>query len=125
MNPRKKIIQWSPHEPNCFVIGSNDLRLYEVKSKSVDAIPINKNSNAVESLQGNANTRDKVISLIGVNSEVQNLKCLEWSPEDVRLIAVGLATGKVALANFDIQQKDLNNKKWTRIQWALRSPMNP
>jgi WD40 repeat protein len=111
MNPRKKIIQWSPHEPNCFVIGSNDLRLYEVKSKSVDAIPINKNSNAVESLQGNANTRDKVISLIGVNSEVQNLKCLEWSPEDVRLIAVGLATGKVALANFDIQQQQATSRR--------------
>jgi WD40 repeat protein len=30
---------------------------------------------------------------------------LEWSPEDAKVIAAGLVSGKVALANFDTSQQ--------------------
>ncbi len=33
MNTRKKIIQWAPHNPSYFAVGSTDLRIYEIKGK--------------------------------------------------------------------------------------------
>jgi WD40 repeat protein len=41
------------------------------------------------------------------------IQCLEWSPEDPNVIAAGLATGKVALIHFDIEQQQQQQQQMT------------
>eukprot|EP01087_Luapelamoeba_hula_P013119 TRINITY_DN3732_c0_g1_i3.p1 TRINITY_DN3732_c0_g1~~TRINITY_DN3732_c0_g1_i3.p1 ORF type:complete len:532 (-),score=15.46 TRINITY_DN3732_c0_g1_i3:1082-2677(-) len=81
---RRKLVEWSPHWPERFAIGSADLRLYEI------------------SVEGKTSRKKRNINLISVNSDVQSLKCFQWSP-DVTLsnaVAAGLPSGKVVLATF-------------------------
>ncbi|KAF2072229.1 hypothetical protein CYY_006452 [Polysphondylium violaceum] len=203
---RKRIIQWSPHDTNSFIVGSNDIRLYNIKyTDSFDngiyhhshhhhsstnrqqyinedsAVALDQYSNSVSSpsspylinnklshhnstgsianvgknfnnnnnsnnrfslpqqnhhnhQHGNSNSHShhnssnkdqsnntgafsydieypqdgwepkdkKSISLISVNSEVQLMKCMSWSPDqsDPNLVACGLTNGRAILTSF-------------------------
>ncbi|CAG8486695.1 1716_t:CDS:10 [Ambispora gerdemannii] len=75
-------ILWSPHPGiNRFLIGSNDLKLYEYKPKGHDGNPTPK--------------------MITVNSDPL-MKCFTWSPDPnySTLIAVGQTSGKTLLINM-------------------------
>jgi len=178
---RKRLIQWSPHNPNSFIVGSNDIRLYNIRytdtfdSNIIHSQSNNSNSNSnsntnnnilqdqnhhhhhdpyskyshVKSLNNNQRSQQptpshhqqhnninsqhhhqhqsnlnkssdvyhydieypqdgwepkdkKSISLISVNSEVQLMKCMSWSPDesDPNLVACGLTNGRAILTSF-------------------------
>ncbi|RUS22511.1 hypothetical protein BC937DRAFT_88669 [Endogone sp. FLAS-F59071] len=76
---RTHSIQWSPHEGhNQFLVGSNDLRLYD----------------CMEDDEGR--TR---ISQLTVNSDLPLMKCFDWSPDPnyKDLVAVGFTNGRTIL----------------------------
>ncbi|KAG9294908.1 hypothetical protein G9A89_003248 [Geosiphon pyriformis] len=76
-------ILWSPHDgDNKFLIGSNDLRLYEFKPENVDDT--------------------KATKMIAINSDLGLMKCFAWSPDPnfQSLIAVGQTSGKTLLVNL-------------------------
>ncbi|KAI9597959.1 hypothetical protein BDF19DRAFT_433141 [Syncephalis fuscata] len=76
-------IVWSPHrDDQQFLVGSNDLRLYEW-------IPEKKNMHSS-------------IAMVAVNSDVQLMKCFAWSPDSTcrDLVAVGLTNGRTLLVRL-------------------------
>ena len=81
MPPRHTELLWSPHFPEVFAIGSSEyLKLYEFSG--------------TEERQAQQN-----VQLIGSVTDVQQLKCVAWSPnpEEPWTLAVGTAVGKVVL----------------------------
>lgn len=99
----RKLIEWSPHVPSQFVVGTSaDLRLYDIQiSKGKKNLSANYSKFSIEDPYEDG--RDKQsISLLGVNYELQLAKCLSWclDPNEPDLIACGLPTGKVVLATF-------------------------
>ncbi|KAL6067851.1 GATOR complex protein MIOS [Balamuthia mandrillaris] len=102
LSQRRKLAQWSPTHFNQFVIGSADLRLYEIsplKDSEQDSQPGSSPSREL----AHHNKRRKGIKLLSVNSEVHLLKCLAWCPDvetTPNLLAVGLPNGKVVLTSF-------------------------
>jgi hypothetical protein len=100
----RKKVQWSPHNANQFVVGGNDLRLYEIRSSENTKDSSNdvlKHFSVLPPAEVKPHEK-KVITLIGAHTEIQSLKCFDWclDPSDTGLLAVGLATGKVLLANM-------------------------
>ena len=81
MPPRHTELLWSPHFPEVFAIGTSEsLKLYEFSG--------------TEERQAQQN-----VQLIGSVTDVQQLKCVAWSPNSVEpwTLAVGTAVGKVVL----------------------------
>ena len=81
MPPRHTELLWSPHFPEVFAIGSSEyLKLYEFSG--------------TEERQAQQN-----VQLISSVTDVQQLKCVAWSPnpEEPWTLAVGTAVGKVVL----------------------------
>ncbi|KND02899.1 uncharacterized protein SPPG_01978 [Spizellomyces punctatus DAOM BR117] len=79
---RMKRIVWSPLDgQRLFLVGGNDLRLYEWSPE----------------LEG-----DEAIRLIAVNTDVSHMKCFDWSPhpEFSDLLAVGYTTGRTILTTI-------------------------
>ncbi|KAN0004083.1 hypothetical protein ACTFIZ_010242 [Dictyostelium cf. discoideum] len=107
---RKRLIQWSPHNKSSFIVGSNDLRLYNFKFKDKNEKKnennINNSNQYNQQQQHNIYSpksitskyleaynfdieyppddwvpqEKKTISLISVNSDVQLMKCMAWCP---------------------------------------------
>eukprot|EP01132_Coremiostelium_polycephalum_P002094 gene2094-2581_t len=115
---RKRLIQWSPHETNSFIVGSSDIRLYGIKYKNTNSNN-NNNSNGNNNTNSNNFTENhnvdifyppdgwvkkdkKTVDLISINSEIQFMKCMTWCLDatDPNLIACGLTTGRAMLTSF-------------------------
>jgi WD40 repeat protein len=115
MNTRKKIIQWAPHNPSYFAVGSTDLRIYEIKGKNENKTPLRGIQQFIDAASENTSKKEsKSISLFGVaaDPQFQNLKCMAWSPEAVDnepVVAIGLASGRVGLTRFSFSGSDQQN----------------
>eukprot|EP01114_Cavostelium_apophysatum_P012662 TRINITY_DN288_c0_g1_i6.p1 TRINITY_DN288_c0_g1~~TRINITY_DN288_c0_g1_i6.p1 ORF type:complete len:932 (+),score=212.05 TRINITY_DN288_c0_g1_i6:136-2931(+) len=103
MSQKRKLIQWSPHSPNNFIVGSTELRLYDIIIKKGKKGSSNVKFWLEDPTNESFSRKDeKSISLLCVNYEVNLIKCLAWCPEsaDQNLIAVGLQSGKVQLTSL-------------------------
>ncbi|EFA82384.1 hypothetical protein PPL_04809 [Heterostelium album PN500] len=113
---RKRYISWNPHITNTFIVGSSDIRLYELRQKQTGSggNALSK-SNLPLSFDIDYPPDDwipqdkKSIDLISVNTDVQYLKCMAWSPDpsDPNLLACGLVTGKTLLTSFSSVNRKL------------------
>ncbi|KYR00614.1 hypothetical protein DLAC_02638 [Tieghemostelium lacteum] len=98
---RKRIVHWSPHKSNSFIVGSNDIRLYNIKYEN----EIQNNTCNFDMEYPNddyeSNIDKKILSLVSINS-VELVRCMAWSPDpsDPNLIACGLTNGKTVLTSF-------------------------
>ncbi|TPX54696.1 hypothetical protein PhCBS80983_g05836 [Powellomyces hirtus] len=85
---KSKRIVWSPHDgKRLFLVGGNDIRLYEWSPQRDD--------------EGELNGEDPV-RLVAVNNDVTHMKCFDWSPsaELSDLVAVGYTTGRTVLTRI-------------------------
>jgi hypothetical protein len=94
-------MQWSPHDSTRFVVGKDDLRLYE----QVRDVP------AVHTCRRSFRRVDVIVS-----AEVPQFRCLEWCPDanQPNLLGVGLGvTGKLLLTQFNSwdERRDLSRGK--------------
>lgn len=100
---KRILVAWNPYQPNQFVVSSNDLRFYNIKLKKSRQSSSNiQFSSEIPAPQEFIQKKDeKSISLLSVNHEVQYGRCLAWTTnKDISdLLAVGLPSGKVVLAN--------------------------
>ncbi|TPX62747.1 hypothetical protein SpCBS45565_g06969 [Spizellomyces sp. 'palustris'] len=111
---RMKRIVWSPLDgQRLFLVGGNDLRLYEWSPE----------------LEG-----DESIRLIAVNTDVSHMKCFDWSPhpEFSDLLAVGYTTGRTILTTiqaFNFVSTPLSNahvlSRNPSTSSLLQLPSNP
>eukprot|EP01117_Protostelium_nocturnum_P018083 TRINITY_DN7488_c0_g1_i2.p1 TRINITY_DN7488_c0_g1~~TRINITY_DN7488_c0_g1_i2.p1 ORF type:complete len:899 (-),score=298.73 TRINITY_DN7488_c0_g1_i2:10-2706(-) len=87
----RRLLDWSPHFPNQFVVGSSDLRLFELNSTSNFPNP-----------SKNFGSNVKKVVVKGINYEVSQVRCVGWNPigSEEPLVACGLPSGKVVLATF-------------------------
>ncbi|PRP89466.1 WD repeat-containing protein mio-like [Planoprotostelium fungivorum] len=84
----RRLLDWSPHSPNQFVVAAADLRLYELNV-----------FNAAQMKQSGV----KKVVVKGINYEVTQIRCVAWSPSTSSepLVACGLPSGKVVLSTFN------------------------
>eukprot|EP01112_Ceratiomyxa_fruticulosa_P009735 TRINITY_DN2550_c0_g6_i1.p1 TRINITY_DN2550_c0_g6~~TRINITY_DN2550_c0_g6_i1.p1 ORF type:complete len:963 (+),score=164.66 TRINITY_DN2550_c0_g6_i1:1544-4432(+) len=107
---RRKLIEWSPHNPENFVVGSNDLRLYDIKftKQQPSTATTDPSYVADPSYEPSTLNERKTISLVSINAEVQYFRCMAWAlkgyTDDPNLIAIGLP-GKAVLTSFSTVQR--------------------
>ncbi|GAM17954.1 hypothetical protein SAMD00019534_011290 [Acytostelium subglobosum LB1] len=113
---KRRLISWNPHITNTFIVGSNDIRLYELKHRQSGSggnslskvnMPL---SFDIEYPPDDWTPQDKKsIDLLSVNNDVQYLKCMAWSPDpaDPNLIACGLVNGKTILTSFSSVKRNI------------------
>ncbi|DAZ99931.1 TPA: hypothetical protein N0F65_008738 [Lagenidium giganteum] len=96
MSKQRMVVEWSPHDASLFAVGADNLRLFETTCTS-------HTSGANGDLDPSMTTqRKRSFRLIKINSQVAQLKCMEWYPFDAKpmLIAAGTGSGKVTLSDF-------------------------
>jgi hypothetical protein len=123
------IVQWSPHDSNKFVVGRDDLRLYQVISE--------KSTDAAEraTVQINAGLFvPKRRSFRGVDvvvpGDVPQLRCLDWFPgaDNPLLVGAGLGSGNLVLTKFNAWNGDetegIGSAVQTEFKPKSRRPSN-
>jgi hypothetical protein len=97
MSAKAKFVLWCRHDPNQFLKATpKKLELFEI-SHSHDAAPAESTDSAGFSSEPASN-----FIRLRCNFEIHETRCLDISPDPVHplLVAAGLGTGVLTLANF-------------------------
>jgi hypothetical protein len=92
------VLQWSPHDNTRFVIGKDDLRLYQTVPDSGHWDEGGSSASSVDTARRSFRRIDVIVS-----AEVPHLRCVEWFPDacEPNLLGVGLHSGKLLLTKFN------------------------
>ncbi|KAJ9079301.1 hypothetical protein DSO57_1036838 [Entomophthora muscae] len=82
-NNKYSKVLWSPHSQPKFLVGGNDLRLYEYSSKKGSLHPPR-------------------LSMVAIHTDLPLMKCFDWSRDSAspNIVAVGQSTGKTCLVKL-------------------------
>ena len=96
---RNKLILWSPHLSEHFIVVSSTIRLYEKRSTNATSAAATTTAAAVPAASADGSASSPYRLLDSVTYPQQSIRAVAWSPSPSQplLVCAGLLSGKVAI----------------------------